>query len=173
MLFGAHVSVSGGISSAVDRGAEAGCDAIQVFTQSPRMWRHTTHTEEELARFRARRAQTKIASVVCHALYLVNLASPDRTMRAKSLQALHATLETATAIEADGVVFHVGSHLGSGFKNASRRVVPALQRLLELTNERTWLLMENSAGAGGTIGRSAEGLGALVEPPHRHPPPGL
>ena len=163
MLFGAHVSVAGGISSAVDRGIASGCDAIQVFTQSPRMWRPTAHTEEELGRFRERRAESAIESVVCHALYLVNLASPDRTIRTKSRKALEATLETATAIEADGVVFHVGSHLGSGFKSACRRVVPILRSLLELTDERTWLLMENSAGAGGTIGRSMDELEFLFE----------
>ena len=169
MLFGAHVSVSGGISSAVDRGVEAGCDALQVFTQSPRMWSHTAHGDAELARFRERRAETGIGSVVCHALYLVNLASPDRTIRAKSLTALEATLATATAIEADGVIFHVGSHLGSGFTSACRRVVPAMRRLLELTSERTWLLMENSAGAGGTIGRSLDELEVLFERLDGHP----
>jgi deoxyribonuclease-4 len=169
MLFGAHVSVSGGIATAVERGVEAGCDAIQVFTQSPRMWRHTNHGEEELGRFRDRRAGTGIASVVCHALYLVNLASPDRTIRTKSHKALQATLETATAIEADGVIFHVGSHLGSGFKSACRRVVPAMRSLLELTSEHTWLLMENSAGAGGTIGRSVDELEFLFERLDGHP----
>src|SRR5437870_2225434 len=115
MLFGAHVSSAGGIWNAVDRGVESGCDAIQVFTQSPRMWRPTAHGDEALTRFRERRTEAGIRGVVCHALYLVNIASPDRTMRTKSLQAMRATLETATAIESEGVIFHVGSHLGSGF----------------------------------------------------------
>jgi deoxyribonuclease-4 len=169
VLFGAHVSSAGGISNAVDRGAELGCDAIQIFTQSPRMWRPTAHTEEALERFRERRAETGLGAVVCHALYLVNLASPDRTIRTKSIDAMRATLATATAIEADGVIFHVGSHLGSGFGNGLRRVVPALRRLLELTTDRTWLLMENSAGAGGTIGRSVDELETLFERLDGHP----
>ncbi len=173
MLFGAHVSSSGGIWNAIDRGAEMGCDAIQVFTQSPRMWRPTAHTEEAIARFRERRAETGIANVVCHALYLVNLASPDRTIRTKSVNAMRATLATAAAIEADGVIFHVGSHLGSGFTNGLKRVVPALRRLLELTTDRTWLLMENSAGAGGTIGRSLEELEILFERLDGHPRLGI
>jgi len=168
VLFGAHVSSAGGISNAVDRGAEMGCDAIQVFTQSPRMWRPTAHTEEALARFRERRVEAGIGAVVCHALYLVNLASPDRTIRRKSLAAMQATLETAVALEAEGVIFHVGSHLGSGFGQSLRRVVPALRRLVELTTERTWLLLENSAGAGGTIGRSTDELGAIVDRLDRH-----
>jgi deoxyribonuclease-4 len=163
VLFGAHVSSSGGIWQAVDRGVELGCDAIQVFTQSPRMWRPTAHGEEALARFRERRAEAGLGNVVCHALYLVNLASPDRAVRTKSIAAMRATLATAAAIEADGVVFHVGSHLGSGFGGALRRVLPALRGLLELTTDRTWLLVENSAGAGGTIGRSVDELEVLFD----------
>ena len=173
MLFGAHVSSSGGIWNAVDRGAEIGCEAIQVFTQSPRMWRPTAHSDEALARFRECRAETGIDAVVCHALYLVNLASPDRTIRSKSVAAMRATLETASAIESDGVIFHVGSHLGSGFANGLKRVVPALRELLELTTERTWLLMENSAGAGGTIGRSVDELEAIFDGLDGHPRLGI
>jgi deoxyribonuclease IV len=163
MLIGAHVSSAGGIWTAVDRGAEFGCDAIQVFTQSPRMWRPTAHAEEAVARFRERRDETGIDSVVCHALYLVNLASPDRTVRMKSVKAMRASLETAAAIGSEGVIFHVGSHLGSGFGSALRRVVPALRNLVELTTDRTWLLLENSAGAGGTIGRSLDELAVLFD----------
>jgi len=169
VLFGAHVSSSGGIWNAIDRGAELGCEAIQVFTQSPRMWRPTAHTEEALTRFRERRAEAGIGVVVCHALYLVNLASPDRVIRSKSLTAMKATLETAAAIEAEGVIFHIGSHVGSGFTNGLRRVLPALRRLLELTTERTWLLIENSAGAGGTIGRSVDELEAIFDRVDGHP----
>src|SRR5690348_9250390 len=98
MLIGAHVSSAGGIWNAVDRGVEIGCDAIQVFTQSPRMWRPTAHSEESVARFRERRTDTGMRGVFCHALYLVNLASPDRTIRAKSAKAMQASLETAAAI---------------------------------------------------------------------------
>jgi len=169
MLLGAHVSSSGGIWKAVDRAEELGCDAVQVFTQSPRMWRPTAHTEEAYARFRERRAETGLGAVVCHALYLVNLASPDPEIYAKSIAALRATLEAAVAIEADGVIFHVGSHLGSGFEAGLGRVVPALRGLLEATTERTWLLMENSAGAGGTIGRSTRELAAIHHALDRHP----
>ena len=88
MLFGAHVSSSGGIWQAIDRGEAIGCDAVQVFTQSPRMWRPTNHTPEAVARFRERREEAGIASVVCHALYLVNLASPDPVIHEKSVTAM-------------------------------------------------------------------------------------
>ena len=169
MLFGAHVSAAGGISTAIDRAIELRCDAVQVFTQSPRMWKPTAHTDEELQRFRTLRAASSIRYVACHALYLVNLATPDREMRKKSIAALRASLETAAAIEADSVVFHVGSHLGRGLKDSLRRIVPALESLLELTSERLWLLLENSAGAGDTIGRSTDELADIVDRLDRHP----
>lgn len=171
MLFGAHVS--GGVSGAVARGVKLGCEAIQVFTQSPRTWRHPQHEPEVLARFARDREEAGIGAAVCHALYLCNLASPDAEIHAKSLAALRATLETARAIGAEGVVVHVGSHLGTGLDAALERVVPALQGLLGLTGERLWLLLENSAGAGGTIGRSLAELAALHDALDRHPRLGL
>ena len=163
MLYGAHVSASGGISTAIDRADELGCEAVQVFTQSPRMWKPTAHTEEQLARFRERRQAAHVQYVVCHALYLVNLASADAEIHAKSVAAMRSSLETAAAIEADGVVFHVGSHLGAGLEEGLARVVPALGELLELTDDRLWLLLENSAGAGGTIGNSVDELATIVD----------
>jgi deoxyribonuclease-4 len=169
VLYGAHLSSAGGISKAIDRAQELRCGAVQVFTQSPRMWRPTAHSEEETGRFRARREEAGVESVVCHALYLVNLASPDREMHAKSVAAMHATLETAAAIDADAVVFHVGSHLGAGFEKGLALVVPALRSLLDLTGERLWLVLENSAGAGGTIGRSVDELATIVDRLDAHP----
>ena len=169
MLYGAHVSSAGGISKAIDRAEELGCDAVQVFTQSPRMWRPTAHPEKETERFRTRRDEAGIESVVCHAMYLVNLASADTEMHAKSVAAMRASLETAAAIDADGVVFHVGSHLGAGLEKGLALVVPALRELLELTCDRLWLVLENSAGAGGTIGRSVDELAAIVDRLDAHP----
>ncbi|MCZ7587612.1 MAG: deoxyribonuclease IV [Gaiella sp.] len=173
MLYGAHVSASGGISTAIDRAEELGCDAVQVFTQSPRMWKPTAHTEEQLTRFRERRHEAGIEYVACHALYLVNLASPDPEIHAKSVAAMRASLETAAAIEAEGVVFHVGSHLGRGLEPGLALVVPALAELLELTGDRLWLLLENSAGAGGTIGRSLDELATIVDRLDGHPRLGI
>lgn len=169
MLFGAHVSSAGGISNAIDRAEELGCEAVQVFTQSPRMWRPTAHTDAEVERFRARREEAGIRSAVCHALYLVNLAAPGREVHEKSVAAMRSSLETASAIGADGVVFHLGSHLGEGLAKGLRRAVPALRRLLELTDDRLWLILENAAGAGGTIGRSVAELAAVFDALDGHP----
>ncbi len=173
MLYGAHVSAAGGISKAIDRIEEIGGNCVQVFTQSPRMWRPTAHSAEEIARFRARRRQARVKAVSCHALYLVNLASRDATVRENSLLALRATMETADAIGAESVVFHVGSHLGLGFDDVVALVEPALRELLELTTDDLWLCMENAAGAGGTIGRSIAELAVLADAVDRHPRLGL
>jgi deoxyribonuclease IV len=169
VLFGAHVSAAGGISKAIDRIEAVGGDAVQVFTQSPRMWKPTAHAPEELERFRARRREAGIEAVACHALYLVNLASADKEIRAKSLHALRATMETAREIGAEAVVFHVGSHLGFGFDEAVDVVTPALHELLELTTEELWLCLENAAGAGGTIGRTVDELATLCDAVDGHP----
>jgi deoxyribonuclease-4 len=163
VLYGAHVSSAGGISNAVDRIEEIGGKAVQVFTQSPQMWRPSVHAEEELERFRERREEAKIGAVLCHALYLVNLASRDREIRKKSLAALVATMETARGIDADAVVFHVGSHQGRGFKSTLSSLKPAFEKLLDLTSDRLWLCMENTAGAGGTIGRDVAELAAICD----------
>jgi len=169
MIFGAHVSAAGGISRAIDRVQEIGGAAVQVFTQSPRMWKPTEHSEEEVARFRERRRSARVRAVSCHALYLVNLASRDRAVRRNSLAALRATMLTADAIGADAVVFHVGSHLGYGFGQAVKRVAPTIRELLELTTDDLWLCMENAAGTGGTVGRSISELAAIADALDGHP----
>ena len=169
MEFGAHVSSSGGIDTAIDRIAAMGGDCVQVFTQSPRMWRTTNHKPEAIESFRAKRAEHGIGGVVCHALYLVNLAAPDDTIYEKSIATMRATVDAASAIEADGVIFHVGSHLGAGFEVGLERTCAALAQILERCAGDTWLLIENSAGTGATIGRSLEEIGTMVDRLDRHP----
>jgi deoxyribonuclease-4 len=169
VLLGAHVSTSGGIHTAVDRIESFGGDAVQIFTQSPRAWRQTNHDPANFERFKERRAEAGVGAVLCHALYLMNLASPKDEIYEKSVSTLEATVDIACAIEADGVVFHVGSHLGAGFDVGLERAAPALRRALDRCSETTWLLMENSAGAGGTMGRSIEELAALYDRLGAHP----
>jgi deoxyribonuclease-4 len=165
MLFGAHCS--GGIKKALDNAVGMDADAVQLFVQSPRTWRFPAHDPEDLERFRSRSEETGLPAFV-HSLYLVNLAAPDDAVYEKSIDTMSSTMDAACAIGADAVVFHVGSHLGAGFEAGLERVVPALQQVLDRCNERTWLLMENSAGAGGTIGRSVHELVLLFEALGRH-----
>jgi deoxyribonuclease-4 len=166
---GAHLSSSGGIDTAIDRAVAIGAESVQVFTQSPRTWRPTNHDPASFERFREKRSQAGIGGVLCHALYLCNLAAPDDAIYEKSVRAMLNTMEVACGIGADAVVFHVGSHLGSGLEVGLERVLPAMELVLELCSDETWLLMENSAGAGGTIGRSIEELATIHERLGGHP----
>jgi deoxyribonuclease IV len=169
VFIGAHVSSSGGIHTAIDRAEAMGADSVQVFTQSPRAWRPTNHPAENFERFKERRAEAGIDGVLCHALYLVNLASPKDDFYEKSVAAMCNTVDVGCAIEADGVVFHIGSHLGAGMEVGLERVVEAMRKVLDRCSETTWLLMENSAGAGGTIGRSVEELALVFDRLGGHP----
>jgi deoxyribonuclease-4 len=144
-------------------------DCVQVFTQSPRAWRPTSHDPANFARFRERREEVGLKAVLCHAIYLVNLATPSDDLYEKSAMTLGNTLQVATAIEADGVVFHVGSHQGAGLDAALPRIVEPLEELLEATSDKTWLLLENTAGAGGTICRSIGELALIFERLGGHP----
>jgi deoxyribonuclease IV len=173
VYIGAHLSSSGGIHTAVDRAEAVGAESLQVFTQSPRAWRPTNHDPANFERFRERRAEVGLHGVLCHALYLCNLAAPDDEIYAKSVAALRNTMQVAGSIGADAVVFHVGSHLGSGFEHGLERVLPAMEQVLDLCTGETWLLMENSAGTGGTIGRSIDELAAIFERLERHPRLGI
>jgi deoxyribonuclease IV len=161
VLFGGHVS--GGVKAAPERAAEIGANALQLFAQSPRAWRYPNHDPEVLAGFEERARSLGIEATIIHAIYLCNFASPDDELYEKSVSTLQSTVDTGCAIGADGVVFHVGSHLGSGFEAGLKRAVPAIEQVLERCSDRTWLLVENSAGTGGTIGRSLEELAAIVE----------
>jgi deoxyribonuclease IV len=173
VLLGAHVSCAGGIHCAIDRAEAFGCDAVQVFTQSPRMWRPTNHDGASFELFKERAAAAEIEAVLCHALYLVNLASPDDEIAAKSVAALANTIDVGCGIGAEAVVFHVGSHLGSGLEAALERVAPALRELLERCPDDLWLAIENSAGGGGTIGRSLDELVLLFAALDHHPSLGI
>jgi deoxyribonuclease-4 len=162
------MSSTGGIFTAIDRIEAIGGDCVQVFTQSPRMWRPTNHTPEAIEKFKTRRAEAGVGGVVVHALYLCNLAAPDEVIYEKSIRTMQTTVDAACAIEADGVIFHVGSHLGAGFEAGLDRTCAALSQILERCQGDTWLLMENSAGAGGTIGRSFDELATLLDRLGRH-----
>ena len=162
MLIGGHMSTSGGLVKAHERGLEAGCDAIQIFNQSPRMWRPTTYKQPDIDAFRERMADGPIRSVVIHAVYLINCASKDEVIREKSLNSLLHALRVGDAIGADGVVVHPGSTVGEPHEEALERVGDAIRHVLA-ESERTPLLLEDTAGAGNTLGRTFEELATLIE----------
>jgi deoxyribonuclease-4 len=162
MLIGAHVSNSGGLAKAVQRGVERGADAIQIFNQSPRMWRPTAYTEDNFAEFREAIKQSRIKSVLIHAVYLLNCATEDKEMREKSLRSLIQSLRVGDGIGAAGVVLHPGSAKQGDVPKAIKRAGAVIKRALK-ESDRCELHLEDTAGAGGTLGRSFEELGALFE----------
>jgi deoxyribonuclease IV len=171
VLFGAHCG--GGVKGAIDRAVEIGANAVQLFVQSPRAWRFPDHDPAVLAACRDRRAEVGMGAVLVHALYLVNLASEREDFYEKSASTMRLTAEAASAIGAEGVCFHVGSHLGTGLEGCLDRIAAALSPALDACSGETWLLVENTAGAGGTIGRSVEELAMIVDRLDRHPRLGL
>lgn len=167
MLLGTHVSTAGGIDLAIDRIEALGGRAAQIFVQSPRAWRPTEHDPERLKRFRRRRREAGVRYVACHAIYLLNLATADRMLQRRSQSALIATVEIANQIGAD-VIIHVGSHRGRGLEPALARIETALEPALALLDGSSHLLLENSAGGGGTVGRSIAELAAVIDRLDRH-----
>lgn len=171
MLFGAHCG--GGIKRSLDHAVKIGADALQFFAQSPRAWRFPEHDPADLAAFRELREESAIGAAFVHALYLLNLASENPDFYEKSTTTLRLTVETASAIGADGVCFHPGSHLGTGLEGSLDRIAAALEPALDACLDETWLLIENTAGSGGTIGRSVDELATIVDRLGRHPRLGL
>ena len=167
MLIGAHVRAGKGLVPALEHGADIGADAVQIFTQSPRMWKPSQYSDEVLAAYRdAQGAHPSVASTFCHATYLINLASPDPELAAKSRACLTANLATADGMGAEGLVLHIGSHRGSGFDTALPAVAEALVGSLDEVDtdvEGCPILLENAAGAGDTVGRSFEELARVIE----------
>jgi deoxyribonuclease-4 len=161
MLVGAHVSPAGGLPNAIERGVERECEAIQIFHQSPRAWRPTNHTPEAIAGFRAAMADSPIESVLIHAVYLINCATEDREMRKKSQASLTHALRLGDAIGADGVVLHAGSAKASAVDGAIKRAGKVIAAALA-DSDRSPLHLENTAGSGGTLGRSFEELAGLI-----------
>jgi len=162
MHIGAHVSPAGGPAKAVERGAEAGADSIQIFNQSPRMWRGRDYTADEVAAFHEARKQHKMGPVLIHAVYLLNCASEDKDLRDKSLTSLKLALRDGDALKAQAVVLHAGSAKAGEVGPAIKRAGKVLKEALAET-DRCPLHLENTAGAGGTLGRSFHELAELVD----------
>ncbi len=162
MLIGAHVSPAGGLPKAIERGVERDCDCIQIFNQSPRMWRPTAYGEDDFAAFRSAMDDSPISAVLIHAVYLLNCASEDPDIRAKSLASLTQSLRIGDGIGAVGVVLHPGSAKQGDVGTALARAGEVIAEALAET-ERCALHLEDTAGAGGTLGRSFEELAALID----------
>jgi deoxyribonuclease-4 len=162
MLIGAHVSTSGGLDKAIERGSELGCESIQIFNQSPRMWRPTKYGPEDFAAFKEAMADSPVEAVVIHAVYLINCATRDRELRVKSLASLTHALRIGDAIGAAGVVLHPGAQkgeaLGPSIKRAAKVIAAALK-----DSDSCPLLLEQTAGHKGLLGRDFDQTAELIE----------
>jgi deoxyribonuclease IV len=162
MLIGAHVSTAGGLANAVGRGVERDCDAIQIFNQSPRMWRPTAYAEDDFNEFRGALADSPLQAVVIHAVYLINCASKEREIRRKSMISLEHALRIGDEIGAAGVVLHAGARKGEPYGPSVRRAGKAIRSALG-NSERAPLLLENTAGTQGPLGRNFDELADLID----------
>src|SRR3954471_3796193 len=162
MLIGAHVSPAGGPALAVQRGVERGCHSIQIFNQNPRQWAPRDYEAEQVAEFHSAMNESDVDALLIHAVYLLNPASEDPDFREKTLASLTTSLRMGAALGARGVVLHPGSALktevGPALERASSVIAEALKE-----SEDCPLHLEDTAGAGGTLGRTFEELARLIE----------
>ena len=165
VTIGAHVRAGGTLIPALQRGAEIGAEVVQVFTQSPRAWKPTQYSEEILYEYReAQERSPGITGTFCHATYLINLASDESELVQRSRACLQANLAAATSMGASGLVLHVGSHKGTGLAGCVPQVVDALLEALDTQpGGGCPILLENTAGTGGTVGRSFDELATLLD----------
>ena len=164
MYIGAHVKASGGVWKAIENGVELGCEAVQFFAGSPRTWAPMVYKEKDAARFREARAASPIRYAVIHTIYLINLATTNEEFYEKSVAALVGAARSAEQLGADAIVTHIGSHQGAGFEAGLARVQHALGEVLEeVGDSAVRVLLEDTAGAGGTMGVNFDELGAMID----------
>jgi deoxyribonuclease IV len=163
MLIGAHVSPAGGLVEALERGEERGCEAIQIFNQNPRAWKPHEYRAEEVSAWHEALARSGVEVLLIHAVYLLNPASETPDFREKTLASLVTSLRAGGALGARAVVLHPGSALKGGDAAAAiPRAGAVIAEALAESPDGCPLHLENTAGAGGTLGRSFGELAALL-----------
>jgi deoxyribonuclease-4 len=163
MRIGAHVSTAGGLGKGIERAQAMGAETIQIFGSPPQSWRRKAFSPQEAEAFRARAAAADIWPVFIHGVYLVNLATSNPENLIKSQDALIADMVLSSAIGAKGVIFHIGSHRGVGYEKVFGQIVDSVRRVLAETPDDTWLILENSAGMGDSIGRRFSELASIMK----------
>lgn len=152
---GGHVSMAGSLLNAVTKTVEIGGNCLQIFAGSPRLWFRKPFPEDQISAFLQKSEKLNIAPTFIHALYLVNLASTNKDILEKSINSLVTDMQNGARIRSDGVIVHIGSHLGAGFDSVKDQVVAVIQRILAQT-ENCDLILENDAGQNGKIGSPEE-----------------
>lgn len=159
---GVHVSVAGGLATAFGRGEELGCGAVQIFVKNANQWRGKLLADEEAAAFRSAHAASPIGPLAAHASYLINLASADPDLLARSREALADELLRCHRLGVPALVLHPGAHLGAGEEEGIARVAASLDAVFAgLPAVATRVLLENTAGQGSCLGCRLEELAAI------------
>ena len=162
MKIGAHVRTAGGVHNAIDHALEMGAETIQIFSGAPYAWKRKNYTEAEVAAFKKKVEETGVEPTFIHGLYLVNLASSDEALLARSHDALVGDMKAASLIGAKGVIFHIGSHMGAGYEAKLKQVVEYVGKVVDNTPDDAWMILENAAGMGGAIGSKFAELGTII-----------
>jgi len=162
-LLGAHMSIAGGVDKALVRGAEVGCEAIQIFTKNNNQWKAAPLSASDASAFRAGQRETGIRAVVAHDSYLINLASPDPSLYERSVAAFDEELDRCATLGIPYLIAHPGAHVGSGLEEGIERIASALNRLLRRRDRRkVSVLLETTAGQGTSIGHRFEHLRDII-----------
>lgn len=163
-LLGAHVSIAGGIFNAPERGVQTGCGVIQLFTQNSNQWKGKAVTDQDAALFKEKLAASGLREVVCHDIYLINLASAPGDVQDKSIAAFREEMERCARLGIQKIIMHPGSHNGDGEEVGIRRICEAFDLLFSLVPQFTGkVLLENTAGQGTNLGYRFEHLQAIIE----------
>jgi deoxyribonuclease-4 len=163
LRLGVHVSIAGKLSESVERAHELGCNVMQIFSRSPRMWSAKALDPDEISRFRELREKFDIRPAVIHASYLINLATPEGELKRRSVEALADELDRADRLGVEYLVVHVGSCKDGGTAEGTERVREALAAVLSSGRWSTQLLLEDTAGERGDVGARLEEIGTILE----------
>jgi deoxyribonuclease IV len=159
---GAHVSTSGGPQTCFDRAEEIGAESAQIFLTPPQQWRSSRVEPDQALAFRDRASKSSVESVFVHGVYLINLATDDQPNLNRSTSSLKSAMNSCSQLGIKGVIFHLGSHKGQGLDSVFEQICQACTDVLKNSPDDTMLILENSAGAGGTIGSKFGDLGRII-----------
>lgn len=164
MLFGAHESIAGGVDKAIERAQRATCDTIQIFNKSNNQWRAAELKPEVVENYFKLQEETGISVATSHSSYLINIASPDKALRKKSLDALKVEMDRCNLLKIPSLVMHPGSHVGSGEELGLATITEQINVLFdELKDNQCTLLLETTAGQGSNLGHTFEQLATIIE----------
>jgi len=162
MKVGAHVSIAGGLNNAITNAQNIGAGCIQIFSSAPQMWARKKYTDEELLEFKQLVNENNLNPVFVHAPYLPNICTDKPENLEKSIIALSSELQFVHAIGAEGLIVHLGSHLGQGFKNVKDQIIDSIAEIYKKAGFETKFLLENSSGKSNVVGAKFTEIGEII-----------